>query len=549
MFHSVLIVFLLTVVAIAAWRVWVARQRQQARRLTPPRSTQWAEFSDTSPLDTRAMALRASHRAVRRVQRAEAARQGDVVPAAAGSDTAPAPFVPEGSMGALPAGPAGSEAPSGSRSTPEALDSWFSDAEDTGSSTQPDWLRADVGGLDSAPGPGLPPAMQRALRELEHGPVDQAWEALRGHLPPAGLKQATLEICDRIAAGFEADARFEQARDVYEHMADIDPDWPGVRERLARVRGLSQVDTVRAWGSVPPRPVPVNLPAHLTQLGRYVIDKPLGHGAMGAVYLAHDPRSGQVLALKTLALAREFSGDALAEVRSRFLREADMAGRLHHPDIVSIIESGECDGLGYIAMEHVDGVDLGRHAQPDTLLPVVQVLQIGARVARALAHAHSRGVTHRDIKPENIMVNASTGLVKVMDFGVARVADATRTRTGVVLGTPTYMSPEQLAGQNVDGRTDLYALGVTLFQLLTGRLPYAADGMGALMRAIARETPPSVCDFRPELPPALGDVIALALQKHPATRYATGTQMAEDLQTLAQALSAAPASGLPAATA
>ena len=154
-------------------------------------------------------------------------------------------------------------------------------------------------------------------------------------------------------------------------------------------------------------------------------------------------------------------------------------------------------------------------------------------MAEALAYAHERGVTHRDIKPANIMIDPATDSVKVMDFGVARVADAARTRTGVVLGTPTFMSPEQLSGQVIDGRSDLYSLGVTLFQLLTGQLPYRNDSMATLMRAIARDKVPNVCDLRPELPPAVGDIVALALEKHPNIRYANGRQMADDLRAVA----------------
>ncbi|RYX80364.1 serine/threonine protein kinase [bacterium] len=319
-------------------------------------------------------------------------------------------------------------------------------------------------------------------------------------------------------------------------MADIDPEWRQVKLRLMRARGLSQAAASNTWGTVPSRPMPEE---SQRQLGKYVVEKEIGRGAMGAVYLGYDPVTDHKVALKTMALAREFQGDELADARARFLREAEMAGRLDHPDIVSIIGAGETDGLAFIAMELVEGVDISQYAHPSKLLPLAQLLPIMARVADALAYAHTRGVTHRDIKPANIMVDLASGSVKVMDFGVARVADAARTRTGVVLGTPTFMSPEQLSGQTLDGRTDLYSLGVSMFQLLTGYLPYRNDSMAQLMRAIAQEEVPNVCDLRDDLPRPLGDIVALALQKHPNTRYANGQQMAEDLRAVAQAVSSA----------
>jgi serine/threonine protein kinase len=277
----------------------------------------------------------------------------------------------------------------------------------------------------------------------------------------------------------------------------------------------------------PPTAVP---PTAIAQLGPYTIIKQLGHGAMGAVYLGQDATTGRQAALKTLAMAREFSGTDLIDVRERFLREAQLVAKLNHPDIVRVWHSGETQGLAYMAMEVVSGVELSAHCQANDLLDWRDVATIGARVADALAYAHSQGITHRDIKPANIMFDAATGAVKLMDFGVALVADATRTRTGVVLGTPCYMSPEQLGGQTIDGRSDLYALGVTLFQLLTGRLPHTETAMGALMKAVAQNPAPHISELRPDLPRSLGDVVDLALQKHPSTRYANGQQLADDLR-------------------
>jgi hypothetical protein len=281
------------------------------------------------------------------------------------------------------------------------------------------------------------------------------------------------------------------------------------------------------WGAAV---APVMGTPHRATLGRYKIEREIGRGAMGAVYLGLDPGLGQQVALKTMALGREFEGEALAEARSRFFREAETAGRLRHPDIVTIYDAGEDRDLAYIAMEYLQGHDLQAYAQPGRLLPVPTVLHIVARVADALAYAHSQGVVHRDVKPANVMVDLSTDTVKVTDFGIAHVTDARRTRTGMVLGTPSFMSPEQMAGGRLDGRSDIYSLGVMLFQLLTGHLPHQAESMARVMYLIANEPAPDIRTVREDLPEALANVVALALEKRPEVRYADGHQVAEDLR-------------------
>jgi len=290
-----------------------------------------------------------------------------------------------------------------------------------------------------------------------------------------------------------------------------------------------------------------------TMLGRYRIDRELGRGAMGMVYLGHDPQLGRQVAIKTMALAREFKGVELVEARARFFREAEMAARLQHRDIVTIYDAGEDQDLAYIAMEFVKGRDLLQHTLPGRLLPVPAVLQTIARVAQALAYAHSQGVVHRDIKPANVMIDPASDTVKVTDFGIARITDASRTRTGMVLGTPSFMSPEQMAGRRVDGRSDLYSLGVMLFQLLTGSLPHASESMATLMYQIANEPAPDVRSLRPGLPEALANIVALALEKRPEVRYADGKTIAADLLAVAatmpaQAVSDAAAAPLSSAT-
>lgn len=307
----------------------------------------------------------------------------------------------------------------------------------------------------------------------------------------------------------------------------------------ARVRTAASMPAPRPAAMAAPVPAP---PASAlpSTLGRYRIDSELGRGSMGAVYQGRDPQIGRAVAIKTLALGREFGADQLVEARARFFRKAETAGRLQHPDIVTIFDAGETGELAWIAMELVRGENLETHTVPNRLLPVPQVLEVVARVAEALSYAHSQGVVHRDVKPSNVMVDLGSGLVKVMDFGVARLDDASRTRTGVVLGTPSFMSPEQMAGRRADGRSDLYSLGVMLYQLLTASLPFEGGSMAELMRRIVNEPAPDVRGLRPELPQALADVVALALEKRPEVRYADGKQLAQVLRAVAAAMQPAP---------
>ena len=264
-------------------------------------------------------------------------------------------------------------------------------------------------------------------------------------------------------------------------------------------------------------------------LGRYQMERELAKGAMGVVYLGKDPEAGRMVAIKTLALSREFQGAELDDARARFFREAETAGRLRHPDIVTVYDTGEDHGLAYIAMELLNGQDLVPCTGPGALLPVERVLGIAARVARALSYAHHQGVVHRDIKPANIMYDPLTDSVKVTDFGIAAITGSSPTRTGMVLGTPSFMSPEQMAGRHIDGRSDLYSLGVTLFQLLVGHLPFQADSVEELMYKIANEPTPDIRSLRPDLPEELANVVVLAMEKRPETRYSDGQELAADL--------------------
>jgi len=265
-------------------------------------------------------------------------------------------------------------------------------------------------------------------------------------------------------------------------------------------------------------------------LGRYQVEKELGQGAMGIVYLGKDPKINRSVAIKTMALSNEFEGSELEEVKERFFREAESAGRLNHAGIVSIYDAGEESDLAYIAMELLKGYDLDEHIKTDSLLPLAQVLRIGIECAEALDYAHQQKVVHRDIKPSNIMYDPDTGSVKITDFGIARITDSSKTRTGTVLGTPNYMSPEQCMGKKVDGRADLFSLGVVLYQLSTGALPFKGESMATLMYAIVNEPPIDIRTVKPDIPTTVRKVIHNAIGKKPDKRYQTGKKLAAHLR-------------------
>lgn len=278
---------------------------------------------------------------------------------------------------------------------------------------------------------------------------------------------------------------------------------------------------------------PVSMPQ---SVGPYRIEGRIGQGAMGAVFLGRDPANGTAVAIKTLALEHEFDSGQLEEARMRFFAEAETAARLHHPGIVSVIARGEEAGLVWMAMEYVWGEPLSRWADKSNLLPLAEALAVVRQMALALEHAHKQRVVHRDVKPANILYDRDTRRVKVMDFGVARLTDLDRTRTGRVLGTPAYMSPEQLAGERIDFRSDLFSLGVVLYELTTGLRPFRGDSLADIMRAIVHGIPDDPRQLNPRLPAALTPIVMKALQKEPARRFQSGSQLALALAKLELAL-------------
>ncbi|MBP6494147.1 MAG: protein kinase, partial [Rhodoferax sp.] len=359
------------------------------------------------------------------------------------------------------------------------------------------------------------------------GQLDMAFDRFR-RVP---LGEALMGNLYSLALDFERKRQFNKAQSVYEHMKTYDPGFKDLEARLGRVKNLSETVMLGGHGAHSGATlVQAGASVEKPMLGRYQINKELGKGAMGVVYLGKDPKIGRVVAIKTLALSQEFEGDELVDARERFFREAETAGRLQHQYIVTIFDAGEEHDLAYIAMEFLKGKDLVDCCRQGQLLPVPRVLSIVARVAEALAYAHRQNVVHRDIKPANIMYEPDSDTVKVTDFGIARITDSSKTRTGLVLGTPSFMSPEQLAGKKVDGRSDLYSLGVMLFQMLTGVLPFRGDSMAELMFKISNEPAPDIRVIRQELPESLARLVALSLSKRPELRYQSGDQFAADLR-------------------
>ncbi len=268
-------------------------------------------------------------------------------------------------------------------------------------------------------------------------------------------------------------------------------------------------------------------------VGRYEILEELGQGAMGVVYKARDPKINRLVAIKTIRFSDDFEESQIKEVKQRFFKEAEVAGKLSHPSIVSIYDVGEDYDLTYMAMELLEGEDLDVYCTKDNLLPVRKVIQIIAQVAEALDFAHSHGVIHRDVKPGNIML-LKNGDVKVTDFGIAKATSSSMTKSGVILGTPNYMSPEQINGKPLDGRSDVFSLGAVFFQLLTGQLPFVGKTITELFYQITQSKHPSPKSINPRVIRPCEQLINKALAKDPDKRFQRASEFAKYLNMLGQ---------------
>jgi tRNA A-37 threonylcarbamoyl transferase component Bud32 len=348
-------------------------------------------------------------------------------------------------------------------------------------------------------------AFKKGNEFLSAGRLEPAFAELRRCNP----SETVATVMYKLSLAFEHQAKPERAEAVLEWMK--------------RTQGTPESVTQQQKVSGAPQ-----------RLGRYVIEKRIGRGAMGAVYLAKDPRINRPVALKVIPIAKEFEDEELKEARLRFYREAESAGRLTHPNIITVFDAGEDQGLAYIAMEYVPGIPLKQFTDPKRLLAPKRALELCASTAEALDYAHNQGVIHRDIKPANLMYNPKEGSLKITDFGVARMTDNNSTKTGIVLGTPMYMSPEQLGAEDLHGHSDLFSLGVTLYELLAGEVPFKATNIAVLMTKITTENAAPISQKRAGIPPSVDAVLAKAMAKKPQDRFSCGAEMAIALRNCAR---------------
>ncbi len=359
------------------------------------------------------------------------------------------------------------------------------------------------------------------------GMLDIAFEKFR--LCP--LDDNMKDTLYNLSLDFERKRQFSKAGAVLEHIAAKDAKYKDAVEKAKKLKEASEGAVFGGVGGVKKEGT-VLITGGTTKptLGRYEIEKELGRGAMGVVYLGRDPKINRMIAIKTMMLEEGSNGESTQAVKERFLREAESAGTLNHPNIVRIFDADDENDVAFIAMELLDGHDLVKYGKKESLLPFEQALDYIAIVAMALDYAHAQGIVHRDIKPANIML-LKDGSIRVTDFGIARITSSSKTATGTVMGTPSYMSPEQVAGKKVDGRSDLFSLAVALFELTTGTKPFmGGDGIGTLLYQIANDIHPDILTLRPGLPPALRAVMDRGLAKNPDERFQRGSEFASSIR-------------------
>lgn len=339
--------------------------------------------------------------------------------------------------------------------------------------------------------------------------------------------QAVQNLLYNLGLDFERKRMISKALSVYRHILKAGA-FKDVKERITRLTELDNTMPMTAAAAKKETTFLLQNGATKPTLGRYEILQELGQGAMGTVYLGRDPNINREVAVKTINYA-DVAPDELEEVKSRFFREAEAAGKLSHPNIVTIYDMGEDHDMAYIAMELLKGKELTHYCQKKHLMPIKRVLNVVSAVAEALGYAHSRQVVHRDIKPANIL-HLDDNQIKVADFGIARVISSSKTQTGIIFGTPNYMSPEQVAGKKVDGRSDLFSLGVVFYELLTGSRPFQGDNMTALLYAVSKTEYVPLSEIAPKVPACCVEVVERLLAKGVSQRYQSASQVIKNIQ-------------------
>jgi serine/threonine-protein kinase len=357
---------------------------------------------------------------------------------------------------------------------------------------------------------------------LDEGKPEAAYRYLKEEVTTA---KPFISLWQAVAKGFERNRQFDKSVECYREILSIDSAHSESKQRIKQfseiVDGSKTVAITQSGGELPVGRV------ENVSLGRYQISKELGRGAMGVVYEAEDPKINRKVALKVVHL-KNLGVDEVDQVKQRFFREAQAAGKLNHPNIVTVYDVGEEHDVAYIAMDLLKGKPLSSLVanQPIVLLKVVKWI---AEAAEALGYAHENDIVHRDVKPANMIIEDKTGRLKLTDFGVARIAGVQQTQTGIVLGSPSYMSPEQIRGESLTGATDIFSLGVTLYQCLTGELPFAGDTLPALAYAITQTKQESPRNLNEEVPVSLVRIVNKSLQKKPEERFASAHDFAKSL--------------------
>ncbi|MEI6206513.1 MAG: serine/threonine-protein kinase [Desulfuromonadales bacterium] len=354
------------------------------------------------------------------------------------------------------------------------------------------------------------------------GLLDLAFEKFR----KCPIEDATVkDLLYNLALDFERKRMFNKAAAVYEHIQTAG-EYKDIKERIGTMKQAGETMIFGAPGGRKENTVILQGGgAAMPTIGRYEIQKELGRGAMGTVYLGKDPKINRLVAIKTIRFD-EIEQEQIQNVKQRFFREAEAAGALNHPNIVTIYDVGEDYDLAYVAMELLDGSDLCDFVKPTDRLPFAEVLRIVGCVAEGLDFAHARGIVHRDIKPANIM-RLKNGDIKIADFGIARITASSSTQTGMILGTPSYMSPEQVVGQKVDGRSDLFSLGVAMYEMLCCRKPFSGDSITNIMFNIANKPPLLLTQIDPQIPQCCAFIAHKLLMKDISKRYQTGREVAD----------------------